>query len=106
MEKRSPKTTLNHLSESRPPLFACLTAVLLMLAGCGHQEGNRVPEGSTPRTSPSGPIPVRDSIPAVDSTSATGAVAWIRDYYEAINGRRYHDAYAHWEQEGQASGKS
>jgi hypothetical protein len=66
-----------------------LTAVLLVLAGCGHQEGNRVPE-----------------ISAVDSTSATRAVAWIQDYYEAINGHRYRDAYIHWEQGGLASGKS
>lgn len=38
--------------------------------------------------------------------SATGAVAWIQDYYRAIDERRYSDAYAHWEQGGRASGKS
>ena len=41
-----------------------------------------------------------------DSMSATGAVAWIQDYYRAINGRRYRDAYAHWVGGGQASGKT
>jgi hypothetical protein len=68
------------------------TALLLILAGCGHQEGNRVPDGS--RTSPA------------DSTSATRAVAWVQDYYKAINEHRYREAYAHWVGEGQASGKS
>jgi hypothetical protein len=87
----------------RSPLLACLTAVLLMVAGCGHQEGNRAPEGSTTRTSASGPIPVRNSISADDSTSATRAVAWIQDYYKAINGHRYRDAYAHGVGGGQAS---
>jgi len=42
----------------------------------------------------------------VDSTSATVAVAWIQDYYKAINDRRFSDAYAHWVGGGQASGKS
>jgi hypothetical protein len=83
-----------------------LTVVLLMLAGCGHHEGNRAPEGGTSGTSASEPIPVRDSISTVDSTSATRAVEWIQDYYEAINGHRYRDAYAHWAEGGQASGKS
>jgi len=88
------------------PLRACLTVPLLMLTGCGHQEGHRVPEGSATTTSTSTPIPVGDSISGVDSTSATRAVAWIHDYYEAINGHRYRDAYAHWVGGGQASGKS
>ena len=83
-----------------------LTAALLVLAGCGHHEKNRVPEGGTSGTSASEPIPVRDSISTVDSTSATRAVEWIQDYYEAIDGHRYRDAYAHWVGGGQASGKS
>lgn len=70
----------------RSELLACLTAVLL-LAGCGHRERNRVPS-------------------AADSTSPAVAVAWIQDYYKAIDEHRYRDAYAHWEQGGQASGKS
>ncbi|HEV8694791.1 MAG TPA: hypothetical protein VGQ93_11515 [Lysobacter sp.] len=41
-----------------------------------------------------------------DSMSATGAVAWIQDYYRAINERRYRNAYAHWERGGLASGKN
>lgn len=65
-----------------------LASVLLMLVGCGHQEGTS------------------NSIPAADSTSATRAVAWIQDYYRAIKEHRYRDAYSHWEQRGQASGKS
>ena len=72
----------------RPLLLACLTAVVLVLAGCGHHEGSR------------------DSIATADSTSPTSAVAWIQDYYKAINEHRYRDAYAHWEQGGLASGKS
>jgi hypothetical protein len=69
--------------------FARLTIVLLLVAGCGHEEGR----GAAP-------------IPTVDSTSATVAVAWIQDYYKAINDRRFRDAYAHWVGGGQASGKS
>jgi len=33
-------------------------------------------------------------------------VAWIQDYYHDINQHRYRDAYAHWEQNGQASNKA
>jgi len=84
---------MGYLNESRRALLACLAAVL-MFAGCGRQEGNRVPETAG------------DSISAADSTSPTRAVAWIRDYYKAIDDHRYRDAYAHWEQGGQASGKS
>lgn len=70
-------------------MLACLIAGLFLLAGCGHQEG-------------SAPAPA----PVADSTSATSAVAWIQDYYKAIDEHRYPDAYTHWEQGGQASGKS
>jgi hypothetical protein len=89
----------------RPPLLACLTAVLLMLSGCGQQEGGRPPGDSTHTRIPA-PIPSRDSISTADSASATRAVAWIQDYYRAINEHRYRDAYAHWERGGLASGKS
>jgi len=74
-----------------------------MLTGCGDPEGNRAPEGGT---TGSAPISVRDSTFAADSTSPARAVAWIEDYYRAINERRYRDAYAHWAGAGQASGKS
>ena len=70
-------------------MFASLITVLLLVAGCGHEEGR----GAAPT-------------PMVDSTSATVAVAWIQDYYKAINDRRFSDAYAHWVGGGQASGKS
>ena len=60
--------------------------VLLSLAGCGKQE----------------PSPTV----AVDSTSADLAAAWVRNYYRAINERRYRDAYMHWERDGAASGKT
>ena len=33
-------------------------------------------------------------------------MAWIQDYYAAINEHRYRDAYVHWERGGLASGKS
>jgi len=33
-------------------------------------------------------------------------VAWIQDYYRAINEHRYPDAYAHWARGGTASGKT
>jgi hypothetical protein len=94
------------LRSDKTGMLAGLTTVLLMLAGCGHQEGSRAPEGGTTRTNESGAIPVRDSISAADPTSATLAVAWIQDYYEAINGHRYRDAYDHWVGGGQASGKT
>lgn len=71
--------------------------VLLVLAGCGRGQGNRAPEGGT---TPSAPVA------AADSTSPARAAAWIQDYYKAIDEHRYRDAYAHWEQGGQASGKS
>ena len=74
----------------RAPWLACLVAVILLLAGCGHQDGARSSGSSS----------------TADSTSATVAVVWIQDYYRAINEHRYRDAYAHWEQGGQASGKS
>jgi len=35
-----------------------------------------------------------------------GAVAVIQSHYKAINEERYQDAYADWESEGKASGKS
>ena len=89
----------------RLPLFACLIAVLLMLSGCGQQEGGSTRGDSTYTSIPT-PIPARDSISMTDSTSAARAVAWIQDYYRAINEHRYRDAYAHWERGGLASGKS
>jgi len=67
---------------------ACLSAILFALSGCGEQARNR------------------DSIPTADSASETRAVAWIEDYYRAINEHRYRDAYSHWERGGLASGKS
>ena len=63
-----------------------------------------MPEGGT--TSTSTPVPVPNPTSATDTTSATRAVEWIQDYYEAINAHRYSDAYAHWAGGGQASGKS
>lgn len=89
----------------RRPSFASFIAVLLMLSGCGRQEGGRT-RGDSIHTSIPAPIPVRDSISVADSASAARAVEWIRDYYRAINERRYRDAYAHWERGGLASGKS
>jgi len=88
---------------SKPP---CLTiaCVLLLLAGCGGQD-HSVPRGSRPSSSPSAP-PHANPSPPIDSTSADAATAWIRGYYRAIDERRYQDAYDHWEQNGQASGKS
>jgi hypothetical protein len=77
------------MTASRTTLFASLITVLLLVAGCGHEKGR----GAAP-------------IPMADSTSATSAVAWIQDYYKAINERRFIDAYAHWVGYGQASGKS
>jgi len=66
----------------------CLCATLIALSGCGEQAGDR------------------NSISTADSTSGTRAVAWIQDYYRAINEHRYRDAYSHWERGGLASGKS
>jgi len=62
--------------------------MLFALSGCGEQAGDR------------------NSISTADSTSGTRAVAWIEDYYRAINEHRYRDAYSHWERGGLASGKS
>ena len=63
-----------------------LACVLLLFAGCGGRE--------------------RSTTAAPDSTSTGAALAWIQDYYRAINERRYRDAYTHWEQGGQASRKT
>ena len=70
-----------------------MITALLLLAGCGRQES--APATTTPS----------DSISMADSASAARAVAWIQDYYKAINEHRYRDAYAHWERGGLASGK-
>ena len=80
--------------------FVCVTAALLLLLGCGHRERARTGENNP------APIAVGDSVSTPDSTSAARAVAWIQDYYRAIDEHRYRDAYAHWVGEGQASGKS
>ena len=71
-------------------LFAALFAVLM--AGCTGQDQTRAVQSS--------------GSAVADSTSPAAAVAWIRSYYAAINEHRYDDAYAHWEQGGQASGKT
>jgi len=82
-----------------------MIAVLHLVAGCGRQEGGGSPRGSvTLRTVPATNTPV-DSVSKTDSASAARAVAWIQDYYRAINEHRYRDAYAHWERGGMASGK-
>jgi hypothetical protein len=47
-----------------------------------------------------------DSASRAETTSAIAAVAWIQDYYHDINQHRYREAYAHWEQNGQASNKA
>src|SRR6185503_12151519 len=70
-----------------------MITALLLLAGCGRQES--APATTTPS----------DSISMADSASAARAVAWIQDYYKAINEHRYRDAYGHWERGGLASGK-
>jgi hypothetical protein len=91
---------------SRANRVAAMVALLLLVAGCGRQEGGGSPRGSVTRTTaPATNAPV-DSISRSDSASAARAVAWIQDYYRAINEHRYHDAYAHWERGGMASGKT
>jgi hypothetical protein len=82
-----------------------MIAALLLLAGCGRQEGGAPTGGNGTRTGVPATIAPRDSISRADSVSAARAVAWIQDYYRAINEHRYRDAYAHWERGGLASGK-
>jgi len=55
-----------------------------------------------PRPSP-GPAP---SATVTAGESAADAVSVIRAYYQAINERRYHDAYRCWASEGASSGKT
>ena len=86
-------------------MTAGIFVALLLLAGCGRQEGGAPTGGNTSRTSPPATISPGDSISMADSASAARAVAWIQDYYSAINEHRYRDAYAHWERGGLASGK-
>lgn len=90
----------------RRPLFACLLVVLLMLSGCGNQAGHRTPEDGTVHSTVPAPVPVADSLSTADPTSPARAVAWIQDYYRAINEHRYSDAFAHWERGGLASRKT
>ena len=89
-----------------PARLTGLVAALLLLGGCGRQEGGAPTGGNAARTGALATITPGDSISRADSASPERAVAWIQDYYSAINELRYRDAYAHWERGGMASGKS
>jgi hypothetical protein len=82
-----------------------MIAALLLLAGCGRQEGAAPSGGNATRADVPATITPGDSTSMADSASAARAVALIQDYYRAINEHRYRDAYAHWERGGLASGK-
>src|SRR4051794_30308489 len=83
-----------------------LMAAGLLAAGCGRHEGGAPIGGNPTHTGIPASNALRDSISKADSLSPARAVAWIQDYYAAINEHRYRDAYDHWERGGLASGKS
>jgi hypothetical protein len=72
---------------------------LLTLAACGRsREPERAPEPSPAATG-------ANAEPDM-ATDLARATAVVRDYYAAIDARRYRDAYVLWASGGAASGKS
>ena len=74
-------------------------ATTLISLGCRHAE----PPGSRPRAAAT-PAPTDTTTAAPDSAGDPASV--IRDYYRAIDERRYDDAYHLWASGGAASGRS
>jgi hypothetical protein len=85
-------------------VFACLT---ILAAACGGTadtaSGNATPADTTPpAVTPGGSV-----IPAgIDRDGAEGAVAVIREYYDAIDAHDYRRAYLLWSDSGRASNQT
>jgi len=65
-------------------------------------------ERSEPAPDKASTIPAEDTahVLAAQTSDADSAVSVIRSYYEAIDERRFADAYSLWSDNGRASGKS
>jgi len=82
------------------PTLLVMALGVLPLTACGRQE----PAAHAPPPSPAAPV----ATPEPESAEADGARASqvVRDYYQAIDERRYRDAYALWASGGEASMKT
>ncbi|HEY3745543.1 MAG TPA: hypothetical protein VGL17_04835 [Gemmatimonadaceae bacterium] len=93
--------------------YSLLIGGLLVIAGCGDRParvaqndtaGTSVkPSGSAVKDTPIKDTPIKDTL--VRETSVTPAQL-VRQYYDAIQARKYDAAYSLWGQSGQASGKN
>jgi len=79
---------------------AVLLLGIVAIAAC--QPAAPKPSAQAPKSTAGQPTETLDT---ADSTEA-GAVAVVRAHYQAIDQRRYRDAYELWESKGAASGKT
>jgi hypothetical protein len=82
---------------------------LLLILGCADDHASDVVEDGGMRGQDVGAgsgVDTSSFAEIVDSLGSNAAVAVIRDYYEAINRGNYARAYAHWDNNGVASGQS
>jgi hypothetical protein len=76
-------------------------AIITACEGCGRSQSDHSPGGRSPE-----PPPPAASVDSLREPTAHDAVLVLRTYYEAINAKRYRDAYACWARQGEASRQS
>jgi hypothetical protein len=82
-------------------LTSWLPALLLICLGCGRSEPR---QQATPK--PPEPATTGAAVDSLREPSVDDATAVIRAYYDAINSKRYRDAYVCWAEQGAASRQS
>jgi hypothetical protein len=73
-----------------------LAILVVAILGCGRHQA-----AQDSSVSAHGPLIVSDTLPA--EPSVADASTLLRAYYDAINAKRYRDAYACWASQGEAS---
>lgn len=76
--------------------------LLVLVLGCGRSQ----PGAGTARQPPKPPAGREASVDTLREPSVDDATAVVRVYYEAINAKRYRDAYDCWAEQGAASRQS
>lgn len=91
---------------NRLPAAALLAALIVGCTNAAERAADSSSSSSLPTISTT---PARDTAAVSDvapQTPADSAVSLIREYYRAINDRRFRNAYMMWSDSGRASGKS
>jgi hypothetical protein len=81
---------------------SCGILVLAFVLGCGRSQ----PDTGAARQPPTPPPDRGAPVDTLREPTREEATELVRDYYDAINAKRYRDAYACWARQGEASGQT